>query len=348
MVDVSIQGRTWRFRNSLGRDSGEQNGTAGGFCSPMDVAVDSDGVLFVLSRGFGYETPGRGADVGRRIGKTTIDENHIGDFARKEFTWPVGIAIASDGNIYCSDEYENKILFFKPDRMIPFPQFDPTGERIGDWGRTGSSPGELNGPAGIAFDADDNLFVVDSKNNRVQKFTKDGTFLTTWGSEGKGEGQFHQPWGIVVDAKGNVYIADWGNDRVQKFTPEGVPLLSFGATGSDADAGSLRRPSSVAVDTDGDVYITDWGNDRVQIYSSQGTYLATLLGDARDLSRAGEYVYTRSGGNLDRVHELSKHLAKASTFRRPSGITVDHQGHIIVTDARGRIQIYEKSNASLA
>ncbi len=346
MADVSAQGRTWRFRNALGRDTGEQNGTAGGSSSPMDIAVDSDGVLFVLSRGFGYETPGRGTDVGRRIGKTTIDEDHIGDFARHEFTWPVGIAIAGDGNVYCSDEYENKVLFFRPDRMIPFPRFDPDGERLGDWGRAGSAAGELDGPAGIAFDADDNLFVVDSRNSRVQKFTKGGDFLAAWGSAGEGEGQFRLPWGITVDARGDVYVADWGNDRVKKFTPEGTPLMSFGAPGSGE--GSLNRPASVTVDPDGDVYVTDWGNDRVQIYDKQGAYLATLHGDARELSRAGEYVYMRSGGKLDRVHEIAHHLAAVATFRRPTGITVDQQKHIIVTDAPGRIQIYEKLDASPA
>ncbi len=337
---ISAQGRTWRFRNSLGRDTPEQNGTVGGFCSPMDIAIDNEGVLFVLSRGCGYENLGKGTDTGRRIGKTTIDEDHIGDFARHEFTWPVGIAIAGDGNVYCSDEYENKVLFFRPDRILPFPQFDPKGERLGDWGRPGSAHGELDGPAGIAFDADDNLFVVDSGNNRVQKFTKEGGFLDAWGSEGGEEGRFSSPWGIAVDNEGDVYVADWGNNRVQKFTNAGVFRMSFGAPGIEEEG--LKYPAGVAVDADGDVYVTDWDNNRVQIYDSKGAYLATLRGDAKDISKAGEYMYVRSGGKMELVHEIEEHLASVATLRRPTGIAIDKMNRVIITDMKGRLQVYDK------
>ena len=81
--------------------------------------------------------------------------------------------------------------------------------------------GELNRPSGLAFDADNNVYVVDSGNDRIQKFTKDGRFLAKWGTTGSGAGQFNMPWGIALDSEGNVYIADWRNDRIQKFSPDG-------------------------------------------------------------------------------------------------------------------------------
>src|SRR5678816_1854896 len=49
--------------------------------------------------------------------------------------------------------------------------FDVAGNFLSKWGVLGSGDGELNGPAGITIDADDNLYVVDQHNNRVQKFT---------------------------------------------------------------------------------------------------------------------------------------------------------------------------------
>ena len=91
-----------------------------------------------------------------------------------------------------------------------------------DWGTAGSGDGEFNGPSGIAIDQQDVLYIVDSRNHRVQKFTKDGEFLATWGSLGSAEGQFNAPWGITIDQQGDVYVADHKNHRVQKFTPDGA------------------------------------------------------------------------------------------------------------------------------
>ena len=105
--------------------------------------------------------------------------------------------------------------------MFPFPEYDPDGERLGDWGDCGSQPGQINGPAGIVFDADDNLYLVDSKNDRVQHFTKDGKYLSSWGGPGRENGQFKRPWGISLDQEGSVYVADWGNERVQVLSPDG-------------------------------------------------------------------------------------------------------------------------------
>jgi hypothetical protein len=72
-------------------------------------------------------------------------------------------------------------------------------------------------PRAVAVDTSGNVYVADTNNDRIQKFTSDGTFLTTWGSEGSGDGQFDWPSGVAVDASGNVYVADRGNDRIQKF-----------------------------------------------------------------------------------------------------------------------------------
>ena len=85
---------------------------------------------------------------------------------------------------------------------MPFPTHDPKGEYLDRWGAKGSAPGMLNGPAGIAFDANDDLYVVDSMNNRVQAFTRTGEFLRAWGSPGSSEGEFNRPWGITIDRRG--------------------------------------------------------------------------------------------------------------------------------------------------
>ena len=344
MLTTTVAGRTWQFSHSIGRPTPEHNGKTGGFTLPTGIATAPGGILFVLSRGLGFPTFDDVADIYRRIGKVKIDQEHIGDFARCEFTWPTGIAVAGDGNVYCADEYENKIAFFDPDRVFTFPDYDPDGERLGDWGEPGSAPGQIDAPAGIAFDSDDNLFVVDSKNDRVQKFTKDGRYLSGWGESGSGEGQFSRPWGITVDRDGFVYVADWGNDRVQKFTPEGEHVLTFGSELDDG--GELDHPSDVAVDSDGDVYVADWGNLRVQIYEPDGEVLTALYGDAKKLSKAQEYVFGRDAATAQIFDQNSdaEGFNVSGKFDRTVALAVDEEDRIIVTDSRGRLQVYRKDH----
>jgi DNA-binding beta-propeller fold protein YncE len=58
---------------------------------------------------------------------------------------------------------------------------------------------------------------VDTRNNRVQKFTGDGDFLAAWGDSGSQNGEFDDPRGIAVDRHGNIYVSDTDNNRIQKF-----------------------------------------------------------------------------------------------------------------------------------
>ena len=113
-------------------------------------------------------------------------------------------------------------------------------EFIGKWGTPGSQAGEFNGPSGLAFDAEENLWVVDSLNHRVQTYTKDGKFLNQWGTHGSGQGELNMPWGITIDEKGDVFVADWKNHRVQKFTTSGTFLAQIGWPAPKA--GELGHP----------------------------------------------------------------------------------------------------------
>ena len=345
MITTRAAGRTWHYSHSIGRRSAEHNtskwGSTGGYVCPAAVAVAPDGMIFTVARGFGYEIVGYGADLGIKIGKTTIDEDHIGDFARGELTWPAGLAVASDGNIYCSDELENTVSCFAPDRIMTFPEFEPGGEHLACWGEPGFGDGQLAGPAGLAFDRKDNLHVADSRNDRVQKFTKDGEFLAGWGGSGDGEGQFRRPWGIDVDGDDNVYVADWGNDRVQKFSSDGTYLTSFGT--DPQGGGDLDHPGDVAVDGDGDVYVTDWGNRRVQVFEADGEPITALYGHATEASKAAHYAMDRDAETTRKTNNRSENaLPRVSRFDRPVAIVTYPEDRTIVADTQGRLVVYTK------
>ena len=217
--------------------------------------------------------------------------------------------------------------------------FTIEGEFVSHWGTGGEGAGQLNGPSGMAFDGEDNLYLVDHRSHRVQMFSKEGRFLGGWGSFGANEGQLNTPWGITIDHEGDVFVADWRNDRIQKFTPSGEFLAAYGHSGSGR--GEFNRPSGVAVDLDGGVYVADWMNDRVQVIGNDGRFVSALTG-AATLSKWGlDYLKT------DPEQATQRYLAddpdEERHFHAPVSVKLDQEGRLYVVETlRGRIQIYQK------
>lgn len=171
-----------------------------------------------------------------------------------------------------------------------------------EWGGLGTAAGRLNAAYGVAVDDDGFVYVTDFGNNRIQKFTPDGSYVTQWGTPGGGPGQFSLPTGIAADHGGHVYVMDTNNGRVQKFTTGGVYVLEWGDPGSGP--GQFSTALGLAVDLDGFVYVADQFNNRVQKFTSDGTYVGEWDG---------------SGGS-------------DGTFDGPRDVAVDERGSVFVTD----------------
>ncbi|MDQ3657718.1 MAG: 6-bladed beta-propeller [Chloroflexota bacterium] len=90
------------------------------------------------------------------------------------------------------------------------------------FGGFGSSNGQFNNPHSVAIDAQGNIHVTDSGNNRVQVFSPQGVFLGKYGAPGAGAGQFANPTAIAITDE-TIYVADSGNNRVQVWTSPSVP-----------------------------------------------------------------------------------------------------------------------------
>lgn len=181
-------------------------------------------------------------------------------------------------------------------------------------GSSGSEEGELSTPGGVATDAQGNVWVADTGNDRIQKFDSDGNFLAAYGESGSGEGQFSEPTGIAIDpfAPFLVYVADSGNDRVQVFWTSGEYVASVGESGSGES--QFDNPTGIAVYQFAHALVVDSGNDRIQKvrlangkflggFGSQGSEPGQLEAPTGIARTVDGRIFVADTGN-DRVQEF--------------------------------------------
>ena len=183
-----------------------------------------------------------------------------------QFQAPRMIALGRDGSLYMADSRNHRIQHLSADGTV-----------LQTWGgfadaSQGKAPdGMFNEPWGVAVAPDGSVFVSDTWNHRIQKFTADGQFVKGWGVSGLADTpySFYGPRGIAVDGKGRVYVADTGNNRIVIFDEEGTYITQFGSSGTDP--GQFSEPVGVALDADGRVYVTDTWNQRIQVFAPDAT-----------------------------------------------------------------------------
>jgi DNA-binding beta-propeller fold protein YncE len=256
-----------------------------------------------------------------------------------QFDVPDGVSVDPAGNVYIADRENNRIQ-----------KFSWEGRHLATWGRRGGDgslgygPGEFNGPYGVAADGWGNVYVIESRNHRVQKLDSSGRVLAMWGRNGGREGgdmtaggqpgEFGDPRGIDVDRWGNVYVADHGNARVQKFSGSGGLLAVWGtpccAGRPGSGPGEFWEPRGVAIDSKGNVYVAEKLNHRIQ----------KLAPDGRSLGFWGKNGGTGGGdmaiGSSD------------GEFNLPYDVAIDSRDRVYVTDTSNtRNQVFDSAGRFL-
>lgn len=191
------------------------------------------------------------------------------DGGSNQFDRPVDVALDSAGDLYVLDAGNDRVQ-----------EFNQQGNPRAMWGTPGKGEGQFNlvetttGHAigAIAVDGDNNVYVADALNYRIQKFDNSGNFLTQWGSKGTGDGQFLRPAGVDTDSQGNVYVYDVYTDVIQEFSPSGTFEARLGAKGG---GNKSNDPSHIAVGTDGKIYESDSQLKQVEVYAAGGSPTST-------------------------------------------------------------------------
>ena len=187
-----------------------------------------------------------------------------------QFQAPRSVAIAKDGSFFVADSGNHRIQ-----------HLDPEGKVIKVWGSYGEGQNATNGtfnePWSIAIGPDGSVFVADTWNHRIQKFTPNGEFIKTWGRFGQAESHesFWGPRDVTIDAKGRVFITDTGNKRIVVFDTDGKYITEFGGAGMEP--GKFDEPVGVRIDSEGRVYVTDAWNQRIQSFTESSPNVFTPL-----------------------------------------------------------------------
>ncbi len=130
-----------------------------------------------------------------------------------QFSFPDGIALASDGVVYVADAFNNRIQ-----------SFAASGDFLDILGEVGSGDGQFRIPEGVAVAPSGAIYVPDRDNNRIQYFDADGEHQGQWGGAGSDDGKFVLPSDIAIAPDGTVYVTDTGNERIQYFSATGTFL----------------------------------------------------------------------------------------------------------------------------
>ena len=349
------------------------------------VAVDANGNIFVVESNANriQKLDSSGNSI-IRWGKDGLSGSYGGSVSgggNGEFNDPNAVATDTAGNVYVADRVNNRIQ-----------KFDNDGNFVTKWGSSGidsyggsasgTGDGEFTYPEGIAVDNSGNVYVSDSGNHRIQKFSSNGSFITKWGGvNGSGDGEFSFPSSVAVDSSGNIFVADKNNSRIQKLDSNGDFITKWGQSGNGH--GEFSEPRGIFIDSDDSVYVADYYNSRIQKFSNDGTFLAKygshfensigggngqffLVGDSTTDSSGNIYVADIYNHRIQKFDSNGNFITKWGSsnvgpyggsasgggngeFYEPRGIATDASGNVYVSDTtNSRIQKFDSNGNFIA
>jgi tripartite motif-containing protein 71 len=257
-----------------------------------------------------------------------------------------------------------ELTTFGEDRIFTTKGFPPVFSS--SFGSVGSANGQLKTPQGVTTDAQGNVWVADSENHRLQKFSPQGQYLSQFGSLGSANGQLNTPSDIAVTASGDLWVVDKGNDRIQKFSAQGAYLGQFGGLGSGQ--GQFNDPWGIAIGPNGTIWVSDRANNRIQQFTASGTFIRSVgnsgsgngqfsgpVGIAVDPSN-NVWVVDRVNNRVQQFSSTGQYLSQFGSkgsadgqFEGPRAIEVAPSGNLVVTDRwLNRVQVISPHGVPVA
>ncbi|HVT70491.1 MAG TPA: hypothetical protein VHF26_22285 [Trebonia sp.] len=261
-------------------DKGDGGQASASYVShPTGTAEDSRGDIFIADTSDNVIREITPSGVIRRFAGNGTEGSKLapGKATESELDQPQAVAVTSNGDVLIADTGNNRVLAVTPSGKIGVVAGDGIAGDKGDGGQ--AAVAELNQPAGLAVDGQDNVYIADSSNNVIRRVDAKTGHITTvagdyaadaaegglGGDTGDGgaatKARLNDPQGIAIDSSGNLFIADTFNNAVRAVTPAGTIATLW--TG-------LNTPYAVAADptVPGRVYIAVTDSSKVE----SGTY----------------------------------------------------------------------------
>jgi sugar lactone lactonase YvrE len=267
---------------------------------------------------------------------------------------PMGLAISDDGErLYVADLRGSQVLRvdFKEKKMSRF-----------------ATDGAFEQPCNVVLDAQENVYVSETKMARIVVYSKEGKLLRSFGKE------MERPTGLAMDrARAILYVADTSrvtseNHRIFAYTLEGRLVREIGH-GRGSEEGQFNFPSYLAVDDGGNLYVNDAMNFRIQVFDPEGKLLRAY-GETGDtigsLARTKGLAFD-SYGNLyvaDGEHSVVQIFNKdfqplmyfggkaaiVEHFDIPSAIAIDRRRNriYVANEIQARVNVYDLVNTTAA
>ncbi len=266
-----------------------------------------------------------------------------GPAIRAKLTYPTGVALDSQGNLYIADTGAHRIR--KVDRRGKISTVVGTGLRgySGDGGQAVHA--QIAGPNGLVSDRLGNLYFTDSFNDRIRKVDATGRITTvagngTDGYSGDGgdarKAQLSNPQGVALDQHGNLLVADTFNSVIRRVDRNGIITTlagslppGLGGDGGPAAKALLSLPYDVAAGPEDSIVFCDTANSRIRRVDGSGTmHPVTGLGPSAGVFGAG---FKGDDGP-----------AATAQIHSPAGLALDRQGRLYFSDTgNNRVRLIE-------
>jgi len=291
------------YANSIG-SQGLNNGQ---FMLPSDAAADSAGNVWVLDSSFiATQHLQKFNEKGEWL--KTIAPSGAG--AGQLSSQVSGITVDAQDNVWVADTGNNRIVQFTAAGAF-YKMFGTNVNKtkveaggteaeknlctaasgnVCQAGTAGNLAGQLKAPRGIAITSTGTIWVADTGNNRLEKFTTSGGLISTLSGEGTEPGKLKEPSGITVAPDGSIWVADTGNNRIEQWNNL-VFIRAIGTEGSGE--GQFKAPTGIEADANGGIWVVDRKNNRVEEFDDQGSYLAQFGSTG---SGSGQFAMSEKAG----------------------------------------------------
>lgn len=264
---------------------------SGGLSSPSSVAMDVSGNVYI-------------ADThNHAIKKWTASTQTVSTLVSSGLLYPYGVAVDGFGNVYIADTLNSAVKKWTAATQTMTTLAAKTYDNY-------DNPAlNVNTPEAVAVDAAGNVYIADTQNNMIKKWTASTQVLSTLVSTG-----LSGPKGVAVDAAGNVYISDTYNHALKKWSAATQTVSTL------PTSGFLYSPRSVAVDGSGNVYVASGGTGDILKWTAATQTTAQmafpLYADGVAVDPIGNVVFTDS--YFSRIEHAPRAFVNATAQTAPA------------------------------